>query len=64
LVANLVELFGEHSELFLSRRLLKQMRSFVRKANGKAEAANGEFDDAVMAMGVAQTVRETLAGKR
>jgi hypothetical protein len=58
LVAGLVELVAEHSELLQSRRLLRQMRSFVRNRGGKAEAAPGEHDDAVMAMGVAQWVRQ------
>jgi hypothetical protein len=61
IVANLVEFAAEHMACFQSRRLLQQMRSFIRKYNGRSEAASGEHDDAVMAMGIALYVRERLA---
>lgn len=60
-VAHLVEFAAEHMACFQSRRLLQQMRSFIRKYNGRAEAAAGEHDDTVMAMGIALYVRERLA---
>lgn len=63
LVANLVEFAAEHMACFQSRRLLQQMRSFIRKYNGRSEAAPGEHDDAVMAMGIALYVRERLQGR-
>lgn len=43
---------------FASERLLRECRSFVRHANGRAEAQAGEHDDCVMAMAVALAVRE------
>jgi hypothetical protein len=60
-IAKLVEFASEHMEAFQSRRLLQQMRTFIRKYNGRAEAATGEYDDTVMAMGIALYVREQMA---
>ena len=40
-------------EKFESRRLLEECKTFVRKEDGTASAANGSHDDLVMAMGVA-----------
>jgi hypothetical protein len=44
--------------IFSSERLLRECRSFVRKASGRAEAQSGEHDDCVMAMAIALAVRE------
>jgi hypothetical protein len=44
--------------LFSSERLLRECRSFVRQASGRAEAQAGEHDDCVMAMALALAVRE------
>ena len=58
-------LLAESPELFYSRRLLAECRTFVSSAGGKTGAANGSHDDCFMAMAVAQAVRsEILAGKR
>jgi hypothetical protein len=49
--------------LFTSERLLRECRSFVRQASGRAEAQAGEHDDCVMAMALALAVRgEKLTG--
>jgi hypothetical protein len=63
-ISRLDSLLGERPELFLSRRLLTECRSFVRFANGRTGAASGAHDDCVMAMAVAQAVRaEKLTGR-
>jgi hypothetical protein len=47
-------------EMFLSRRLLKECRTFVRHRNGSVAAQHGEHDDCVMAMAMALAVRGEL----
>jgi hypothetical protein len=58
----MLERFGAilvaHSELFHSRRLLEECRSFVRHADGRIAASEGGHDDAIMAMAMALAVRE------
>ena len=54
----LAALLARSPELFQSQRLLEECRTFVRQANGRAEAASGAHDDAVMAMAIAASVRE------
>jgi hypothetical protein len=57
-------ILAESPQLFLSRRLLAECRTFVAFANGRTGAASGAHDDCFMAMAVAQSVRrELLAGK-
>ncbi|MGA7522416.1 MAG: terminase [Acidobacteriaceae bacterium] len=54
----------ETPELFMSERLLRECRNFVRHANGRLEARAGEHDDCVMAMAIALAARqEKLTGK-
>jgi hypothetical protein len=53
----LAALLAHSPRLFHSRRLLEECRTFVRQENGRAEAAQGTHDDAVMAMAVAASVR-------
>jgi hypothetical protein len=53
----------ESPELFLSRRLLGECRSFVRLQNGSTGAQAGAHDDCVMAMAIALAARAELAGK-
>lgn len=48
----------ETPEIFSSRRLLQECRSFVRLPNGKAGAKSGAHDDCVMAMAVGLAARE------
>jgi hypothetical protein len=47
-------------EMFVSRRLLRECRTFVRHRNGKIAAQHGEHDDCVMAMAMALAVRAEL----
>ncbi|MFY9747865.1 MAG: terminase [Acidobacteriaceae bacterium] len=55
----------EAPDLFSSERLLRECRSFVRQASGRAEAQAGEHDDCVLAMALALAVREEkLTAKR
>lgn len=48
----------EHPELFMSRKLLAECRSFVRQADGSTGAASGTHDDRVMAMAMGLGARE------
>jgi hypothetical protein len=50
-------------ELFQSKRLLGECRTFVRRADGRVAAAEGEHDDAIMAMALALAVREEAGFK-
>lgn len=50
----------ERAEIFNSRRLLAECRSFVRNAEGRAEARAGCHDDLVMAMAIGLGAREKL----
>jgi len=58
----MLERFGamlvSNPELFQSRRLLEECRSFVRNADGRIAAAEGSHDDAIMAMAMALAVRD------
>jgi len=57
----MLEVFGrvliEHPEVFNSRRLLRECRTFVRDAAGRTQAAQGEHDDCLMAMAMGLAVR-------
>jgi len=58
-------LLAESPQLFLSRRLLAECRTFVSRNGGQTGAASGAHDDCFMAMAVAQSVRaELLAGRK
>jgi hypothetical protein len=48
----------EEPRRFVSERLLRECRSFVRLENGRLEAKSGEHDDLVMAMAIALQVRK------
>src|SRR5579884_876138 len=50
----------ENPEIFSSRRLLQECRSFVRLPNGKAGAKSGSHDDCVMAMAVGVAAQQTV----
>jgi hypothetical protein len=56
-VANLVDLVQDASKLFSSPRLLREMKTFVRREDGSPRAMAGTHDDCVMAMAIAQMVR-------
>ena len=57
MTARLGTLLEEQPEIFQSRRLLGECRTFVGRERGKTGAANGSHDGLVMAMAVAQSVR-------
>ena len=50
-------LLGEGAESIMSARLLREMKTFVRDAQGRVGAAPGHHDDLVMAMGLGLAVR-------
>ena len=50
----------EQPDCFQSRRLLSECRSFVRTADGRAEARPGTHDDLIMAMAIALAARAEL----
>jgi hypothetical protein len=64
MVSRMGALLVESPELFYSRRLLGECRTFVAMAGGRTGAVNGAHDDCLMAMAVAQAVRAELMGKR
>jgi hypothetical protein len=57
MISRLGALLAEQPELFHSRRLLAECRSFISMANGRLGAASGAHDDCLMAMAIAQAVR-------
>jgi hypothetical protein len=63
IIIDLDALLGERPDLFRSRRLLEECRTFVTHANGRAGAAHGTHDDCVMAFAIAQAVRKELLGR-
>ncbi len=60
MVSRMGALLAESAEMFASRRLLGECRTFVTSAGGRTGAANGAHDDCLMAMAVAQAVRAEL----
>ena len=63
LIGAVASAFYANRESFQSDRLLREMRTFIRRKDGSGGAAPGAHDDCVMAMGVALRVREMEAGK-
>lgn len=59
-ISELDGLLSERPELFLSRRLLEECRTFVTQPNGSGAASPGAHDDCVMAFAIAQAVRKRL----
>ena len=55
IVAAWTRCWSEHPELFRSKRLLEECRTFVTHPNGRTGAASGAHDDCVMAMAIAQS---------
>lgn len=53
----------DNPELFQSRALLAECRSFIRMHDGNTGARPGTHDDRVMAMAIALAVRAELAGR-
>jgi hypothetical protein len=63
MVSGLGALLVERPEMFKSRRLLAECRTFVRGEYGRSGAANGAHDDLVMSMALAQAVRVSSPGR-
>ena len=59
-VARMGALLLHSPERFMSRRLLRECRSFVTDGKGRAGATAGAHDDLVMAMAMGQAVRAEL----
>lgn len=60
ILAELVEIVREHVEWVCDRDTLAEMLTFVRNAQGRAEAQSGAHDDCVMALAIAYHAREQL----
>lgn len=54
ILASLVELVREHTDVFNDDRTLREMLTMVKKEDGKQEAEQGYHDDKVMSMAIAQ----------
>ena len=57
MIENLAVLLARSPQLFFSKRLLQECRTFVRHADRSPAAAAGAHDDCVLAMAIAQMVR-------
>jgi hypothetical protein len=64
MIARLDAALVEEPELFQSRRLLGECRSFVRLPNGNMGAQPGTHDDRVMAMAIGLAARAELVGRK
>lgn len=53
ILASLVELVREHTDIFNDERTLREMLTMVKKPDGKQEAEDGYHDDRVMSMAIA-----------
>jgi hypothetical protein len=60
MTARIGSLLEQAPEMFQSKRLLGECRTFVGRERGRTGAANGAHDDLVMAMAVAQAVRAEM----
>jgi hypothetical protein len=63
MIENLAAIVCAQPTLFHSPRLLGELRTFVRHADGNTAAAIGAHDDCVMAMAIALGVRREDAGR-
>lgn len=61
MIARLGVALLECPQAFVSRRLIRECRTFVRHRNGKIAAQHGEHDDCLMAMAIALAVRGEMA---
>lgn len=58
ILANLQTLVQQNVELIKDKRLLREMLTFIRNENMRAEAAEGEHDDMVMACAICYGIRD------
>ena len=63
MIENLAAVLIAQPELFQSPRLLGELKTFVRHADGNGAAAEGAHDDCVMAMAIALAVRREDSGR-
>jgi len=63
MIENLGAVLVEQPELFYSPRLLGELKTFVRHADGHAAATEGAHDDCVMAMAIALGARREDSGR-
>jgi hypothetical protein len=63
MIENMAAVLISEPELFHSPQLLEECRTFVRREDGNAAAADGAHDDCVMAMAIALAVRREDAGR-
>jgi hypothetical protein len=63
MIENMAAILSSSPELFYSSRLVEECRTFVRRSDGNAAAADGAHDDCVMAMAIALAVRREDAGR-
>jgi hypothetical protein len=63
MIENLAAIVVTQPELFHSPRLLGELRTFVRHADGNTAGATGAHDDCVMAMAIAFGARRADAGR-
>ncbi|MCL2660010.1 MAG: terminase [Acidobacteriaceae bacterium] len=63
MVSRIGALLVESPQLFSSRRLLKECRTFISMEGGRTGAASGAHDDCLMAMAIAQAVRAELVAR-
>lgn len=64
MISRMGALLVESPEMFLSRRLLGECRTFISMEGGRTGAANGSHDDCLMAMAIAQAVRAEMMVKQ
>jgi hypothetical protein len=57
IIENLAATLATAPQVFRGRRLLEEMRTFVRNPDGTSAATGGAHDDCVMAMAIALAVR-------
>lgn len=58
IIANLVKIVRDHTELLNDIPTLEEMLTFVRNEQGKPEAQEGSHDDLIMALAIAYHIRE------
>ena len=63
MLANFAAILSESPQLFSSRALLEECKTFVRHPDGSSSAAAGAHDDCIFAMSIALAVRQEMAGE-
>lgn len=58
IIAGLVEIAREHTQLLTDEETINEMLTFTRNAKGRPEAEQGAHDDCVMALAITYYVRE------